>query len=98
MSTAIGQPIDRVDGRAKVTGAGRYSAEIVLDNMAYAVLVGAHVPSGRISVIHTSEAEQAEGVLAILTHHNLGRIAALPSLLPSLLGHAAPGPRDAQRG
>jgi xanthine dehydrogenase YagR molybdenum-binding subunit len=91
MSTAIGQSVDRVDGRAKVTGAGRYSAEIALANMAYAILIGAHVPSGRISDINTSEAEQAEGVLAILTHHNLGRIAAQPPLLPSLVGQAAPG-------
>ncbi len=91
MSAAIGQSITRVDGRAKVTGAGRYSAEIALDNMAYAVLVGAHVPSGRISDINTSEAEQAKGVLAVLTYHNLGRVAAQPPLLPSLLGQAAPG-------
>src|SRR5437588_484048 len=91
MSAAIGQSIPRVDGRAKVTGAGRYSAEIALDNMAYAVLVGAHVPSGRISDINTSEAEQAKGVLAVLTYHNLGRVAAQPPLLPSLVGQAAPG-------
>src|SRR5947209_170522 len=91
MSAAIGQSIPRVDGRAKVTGAGRYSAEIALDNMAYAVLVGAHVPSGRISDINTSEAEQAKGVLAVLTYQNLGRVAAQPPLLPSLVGQAAPG-------
>src|SRR5258708_29759568 len=91
MSTAIGQSVDRVDGRAKVTGAGRYSAEITLANMAYAILIGAHVPSGRISDINTSEAEQAKGVLAVLTYHNLGRVAAQPPLLPSLLGQAAPG-------
>jgi xanthine dehydrogenase YagR molybdenum-binding subunit len=91
MSPVIGQSITRVDGRAKVTGAGRYSAEIVLDTMAYAVLVGADVPSGRISVIDTNEAEQAEGMLAILTHHNLGRVAEQPPLLPSLLGQPAPG-------
>src|SRR5438132_9641170 len=91
MSAAIGQSITRVDGRAKVTGAGRYSAEIALDNMAYAVLVGAHVPSGRISTIDTSEAESAAGVLAVLTHRNLPKVAAQPPLLPSLLGHPAPG-------
>src|SRR5205085_4920925 len=91
MSAAIGQSITRVDGRAKVTGAGHYSAEIALDNMAYAVLVGAHVPSGRISNINTSEAEQATGVLAVLTYQNLGRVAAQPPLLPSLVGGAAPG-------
>jgi len=91
MSTAIGQPINRVDGHAKITGTGCYSAEIALAHMTYAVLLGAHVASGRISAIDTSEAESAEGVLAVLTHRNLGRIAAQPPLLPSLLGQPAPG-------
>jgi xanthine dehydrogenase YagR molybdenum-binding subunit len=91
MTAAIGQPVDRIDGRAKVTGAARYSAEIALPNMAYAVLVGAEVPSGRIIGISTTEAERAEGVLAVLTHRNLLRVAAQPPLFPSLFGHAAPG-------
>jgi xanthine dehydrogenase YagR molybdenum-binding subunit len=91
MSAAIGQPVDRVDGRAKVTGAGRYSAEIVLPNLAYAALVGAEVASGRISTIDTSDAETAQGVLAVLTHRDLPKVAAQPPLFPSLFGHAAPG-------
>jgi xanthine dehydrogenase YagR molybdenum-binding subunit len=91
MSAAIGQPIDRVDGRAKVTGAGRYSAEIALPNMAYAALVGAEMASGRVSALDTSDAERADGVLAVLTHRNLPKVAAQPPLFPSLFGHAAPG-------
>ena len=91
MSAAIGQPVDRVDGRAKVTGASRYSAEIALPNMAYAVLVGAEMASGRINAIDTSDAERADGVLAVLTHRNLPKVAAQPPLFPSLFGHAAPG-------
>ena len=91
MSAAIGQPIDRVDGRAKVTGAGRYSAEIALPNMAYAVLVGAEVASGRVSALDTGDAERADGVLAVLTQLNLAKVAAQPPLFPSLFGHAAPG-------
>jgi xanthine dehydrogenase YagR molybdenum-binding subunit len=91
MTTAIGQPVDRVDGHAKVTGGGRYSAEIALPGMAYAVLVGADVASGRISEIRATEAERADGVLAVLTHQNLAKIAAQPPLFPSLFGHAAPG-------
>ena len=88
---AIGRPVDRVDGHAKVTGAGRYSAEIALPNMAYAVLIGADVPSGRIGAIDASKAERAEGVVAVLTPRNLPKVAAQPPLFPSLFGHAAPG-------
>ncbi|MGP4015782.1 xanthine dehydrogenase family protein molybdopterin-binding subunit [Saccharopolyspora sp. 5N708] len=91
MTTAIGQPVDRVDGTAKVTGSGRYSAEIRLTGTTYAVIVGARVASATIDSIDTSHAERAEGVLAVLTHHNLPQVAAVPPLLPSLAGHAAPG-------
>ncbi|MFL5577151.1 MAG: xanthine dehydrogenase family protein molybdopterin-binding subunit, partial [Gemmatimonadaceae bacterium] len=91
MSAAIGQPVDRVDGPRKVTGAARYSAEIALPHMAHAVLVGAPVPSGRVGAVDTREAERADGVLAVLTHRNLPKVAAQPPLFPSLFGHAAPG-------
>jgi xanthine dehydrogenase YagR molybdenum-binding subunit len=91
MSVAIGQPVDRVDGHAKVTGAGRYSAEIALRNLAHAVLVGASVPSGRVGAIDARDAQRAPGVLAVLTHENLPPIAEQPPLFPSLFGHAAPG-------
>ncbi|MET8327284.1 xanthine dehydrogenase family protein molybdopterin-binding subunit [Streptomyces sp. NPDC005181] len=93
MSTplAIGQPVNRVDGRHKVTGGAHYSADFLLDNMAYAVVVGARVPSGRITHIDTSEALEARGVLAILTHENLPKVATQPPLLPSLAGMSAPG-------
>ena len=40
--------VDRVDGPAKVTGAARYTAEIALPGLAYAVIVGATVASGRV--------------------------------------------------
>ena len=40
MSAAIGTPVTRVDGPAKVTGAARYSAEISLPGMTYLAVVG----------------------------------------------------------
>ena len=91
MTAAIGQPLERVDGRAKVTGTGRYSAEIPMPEAVYALMVGAEVPSGRVASIDTGEAERADGVLAVLTHRNLQKIASQPPLLPSLWNHAAPG-------
>jgi xanthine dehydrogenase YagR molybdenum-binding subunit len=91
MTAAIGQPIDRVDGPRKVTGTARYSAEIALPHLTHAVVVGAVVASGRVRVIDSSEAEGADGVVAILTHRNLPKIASQPPLFPSLFGRAAPG-------
>ncbi|GAA4439818.1 xanthine dehydrogenase family protein molybdopterin-binding subunit [Phytohabitans houttuyneae] len=87
----MGQPVDRVDGPAKVTGAARYTAEIVLPDLAYAAIVGATVPSGRVTAIDAVPALAAGGVLTVLTHENLPKIAEPPHLLPSLVGAAAPG-------
>ena len=38
-NSLVGKPIDRVDGRLKVTGKAKYSGDIKLPNMAYAVVV-----------------------------------------------------------
>ena len=89
--TAVGTPVTRVDGRAKVTGAARYSAEMSLPGMTYLAIVGATIPSGRVSAIDAEEARAADGVLAVLTHDDLPKVAAAPHLLPSLVGFAAPG-------
>jgi xanthine dehydrogenase YagR molybdenum-binding subunit len=90
-ATAIGQPLDRVDGRHKVSGGAHYSADIQLDGLAYAVIVGARVASGRITGFDTTEALEAAGVVKILTHENLPKIATQPPLIPSLAGMPAPG-------
>ncbi|MEO3747366.1 xanthine dehydrogenase family protein molybdopterin-binding subunit [Plantactinospora sp. B5E13] len=91
MSPAIGATLDRVDGRAKVTGAARYSAEVNLPDLTHAVLVGAQVPSGRIIGIDCRDAMVADGVIAVLTHLDLPRIAAQPKLFPGLAGLIAHG-------
>ena len=42
----IGAPMNRVDGRLKVTGAATYSAEYQLPGITYAVLVGSTITKG----------------------------------------------------
>ena len=37
MTALVGQPIDRVDGRLKITGAAKYAADYAIDELAYAV-------------------------------------------------------------
>lgn len=69
-SKQIGAPLSRVDGRLKVTGAARYSAEYELPNMAYAVIVGSTIAKGRLTSLDTKAAERAPGVLAVVTHRN----------------------------
>ncbi|TDW60462.1 xanthine dehydrogenase family protein molybdopterin-binding subunit [Kribbella pratensis] len=89
--SAVGTPVTRVDGPAKVTGAAKYSAEIGLPGMTYLAVVGATIASGRVTAIDAEAARAAEGVLAVLTPEDLPKIAAEPHLLPSLVGGPAPG-------
>lgn len=60
----------RVDGIAKVTGRGKYSAEYDVENLCYGVLVGSTIPAGKIESFQLENARQAEGVIDIITHLN----------------------------
>ena len=76
MTTAfIGQPVSRVDGRPKVTGAATYAAEFDQPGQAYGVIVRSTVANGRIASMDSTAAQRASGVLAVLTHRNAPRLA-----------------------
>ncbi len=70
----VGQPINRVDGRLKVTGVARYAVEFPFERIAYAALVGSTIANGRIKNIDTSEAERVSGVLHVMTHENAPKL------------------------
>ncbi|HEV7815309.1 MAG TPA: xanthine dehydrogenase family protein molybdopterin-binding subunit, partial [Janthinobacterium sp.] len=70
-----GRALNRVDGRQKVTGAARYSAEIAVDGIAYGYVVSGAIARGRIKAIHTDEALAVPGVAHIITHKNRPRLA-----------------------
>ena len=72
-----GKPIDRIDGRLKVTGAAKYAAEFNQNNMAYAFPVRSTIARGTITSIDTSATEKSGGVLAVLTHKNAAKLKAL---------------------
>jgi xanthine dehydrogenase YagR molybdenum-binding subunit len=64
----IGQPIDRLDGRDKVTGRALFSAEYPIESLVHAALVYSTIPKGVIERIETGDAEQVPGVMRIITH------------------------------
>jgi len=64
----------RVDGRLKVTGAAKYSAEYAPAGLTYGVLVGSTITKGSIIAIDTKAALKAPGVLAVLTHLNAPKV------------------------
>ena len=75
---AIGQPISRIDGRLKVSGAARYTADIPIAGVVYGVIVQSTIANGRTVSIDTAAAEQAPGVLAVFTHGNMPRMNPTP--------------------
>ena len=70
----IGQGIDRLDGRMKVTGGARYSAEHPLPRLAQAVIVQSTIASGSVAAIDDSAARAMPGVMVIMTHENAPRL------------------------
>jgi xanthine dehydrogenase YagR molybdenum-binding subunit len=74
----IGAPLDRVDGRDKVTGRAVYAADVPVAHVAHAVLVTSSIARGRIGAIDTTAASRATGVIAVLTHHNAPRVREAP--------------------
>ncbi|WP_087001563.1 xanthine dehydrogenase family protein molybdopterin-binding subunit [Rhizobium sullae] len=74
----IGEPLTRVDGRAKVTGAARYAADFNQPDQLYAVIVSATIGLGRVTGIESAEVERMPGVAAVIAHSNAQRLPYLP--------------------
>jgi xanthine dehydrogenase YagR molybdenum-binding subunit len=66
----IGGPVDRVDGRDKVTGAAAYAADHNLDRLAHGYLVTSTIARGVITGMDAEAAAAAPGVLAVHTPFN----------------------------
>ena len=57
----------RLEGRSKVTGATRFTADLHPHGLCHARLVLSTVPAGRVSSVETSDAINLPGVLGVLT-------------------------------
>lgn len=81
---AIGKPLDRVDGRLKVTGTATYAAEFELPNMVHAALVQSGIGAGRVTQVDDSAARAIKGVLGVITFANAPKLG-VPAVRPSSL-------------
>lgn len=70
MKKSTGQPIDRIEGHAKVTGSAKYAADYHFRNLAYGVMVCSTIAKGHILEIDSKAAERVPGVLAVMSHLN----------------------------
>ncbi len=63
----VGKSVARVDGRAKVTGAAKFSTDFYLQDMLHAKVLFSDRPRARIVSIDISRAEALPGVKAVVT-------------------------------
>ena len=82
----IGEPVDRVDGPLKVTGAAPYPSDFTFPDLTHAVVVQSTIAAGTITGIDAANAEAAPGVLAVITHENA------PALLEGPMTPLGPSP------
>lgn len=62
---------DRIDARAKASGATRYSADIPAEGVLHAVVVRSPLPHASIQAIDTESAMEIPGVVAVVTGADL---------------------------
>ena len=89
MRQPIGAPVNRIEGRLKVTGDARYAADFAVPNPLYAHLVTSTVGLGRITGIADGAARRVPGVREIYSHAN--RLGLKPDGMFSTGGHAQEG-------
>ena len=71
MATVIEKRHIRADGPEKVTGSGRYTADLTLTGMLHAKFLYAGVGHARITRLDVSKARALPGVFAVITHEDV---------------------------
>jgi xanthine dehydrogenase YagR molybdenum-binding subunit len=69
-SPRIGDPVNRFDGEAKVTGSARYAAEHFPPGLLYGWIVSSPIARGRITGIDEAAARAVPGVVEVISHRN----------------------------
>ena len=73
--TALGKPLDRVDGLLKVTGQARYAGEFPEDGLLHGSVVSSTIAKGRVLAIDAARALALPGVVDVIHHLNRPKIA-----------------------
>jgi xanthine dehydrogenase YagR molybdenum-binding subunit len=74
-NSSIGKPLNRLEGRAKVTGSATYAAEYNVPGLLYGYVVNCVITKGKILAIDTTAAKKVDGVVEIFTHYNCPKVA-----------------------
>ena len=71
---AIGTPVDRIEGREKVTGQAKYAYEYHEDQVSYAVIIASTIAKGAVRGVDAAAALELPGVLAVVWHGNAPKL------------------------
>jgi len=71
----VGQPISRLEGKLKVTGAAKYAAEYQVDDLLYGYVVSSPITKGKIVKVDITKAMAIPGVVDVLSHKNRTKLA-----------------------
>ncbi len=84
----VGKPRDRIDGPLKTTGTAHYAYEWhdEMPDAAYGYVVGSAIAKGRINAMDLRAAQNAPGVLAVVTADNAGQLGKGEKNAATLLG------------
>src|ERR1017187_9156270 len=74
MKDILGQPVDRKEGKLKVTGTATFAAEFPIKNIAYGVTLQSTISKGFINSFDVAAAETLKGVINIMTYRNAVRL------------------------
>ena len=77
----LGQPIERKDGVAKVTGTAAYASDHQLEHMVYGSFARSTIAAGRITAIDARGTMSMPGVIAVLTHETMPKLHSPGSML-----------------
>ena len=90
MGALIGESLDRIDARAKVTGRTKYTGDLEADDALHAAIVMSTACSGRVRRIDATAALPLPGVAGVMTHETAPRLDAAADCL-TLLQDATTG-------
>ncbi len=68
---AIGNKVNRLEGKEKVCGTSKYIKDLEFEDMVYVAIATANVAHGILKFIDVEEARGSEGVIDVLTHEDV---------------------------
>ncbi|MBI2305555.1 MAG: molybdopterin-dependent oxidoreductase [Chloroflexi bacterium] len=79
----VGENVERIDAREKVTGQARFAGDLFIEGMLYAKVLRSPHHHAMIRGIDTAEAEKVPGVVGVFTAKDIPGVNNLPGSRPS---------------